>query len=78
MDKLWKTLVPDGKAAVKRYLDAVLADLCEALGSRKWRERQGAALALADMYARHATSGSMYECLYETLRFTHCVIERYE
>jgi hypothetical protein len=49
MEQLWKLLVPDGKAAVKRFLEPILADLCGALGSRKWRERQAAASALADL-----------------------------
>lgn len=38
-----------GKKVVKKYLDPILDDLCEAAGSRKWRERQAAVAGLGEL-----------------------------
>lgn len=49
MEPLWKTVASDEKAAIKTFLNAILDDLCQALSSRKWRERQAAASGLANL-----------------------------
>lgn len=51
MEQLWRVVAaPDPKATVKRFLPQVLHELAGAsLGSRKWRERQAAASALAEV-----------------------------
>ncbi len=50
MEPLWRAVAsPDAKAAVKAHFPAILQELVESTGSRKWRERQAAAAGLADL-----------------------------
>ena len=52
MEPLWTTVAAgggDAKAVEREYLPQIFEDLCEASGSRRWRERQAAVAGLADM-----------------------------
>lgn len=49
MRQLWASLVPDPKQALTAHLQPVLRHLCDSLGDRLWRAREGACLALAEL-----------------------------
>jgi hypothetical protein len=49
MGAIWRALVPEPRAAVEAHWDAIAAELLGELGGRLWRNREAAALGLADL-----------------------------
>ena len=49
MRGMWQTLVPDPKATVEEYFDAIMAELLDGIGQRQWRVRESSSLALAEL-----------------------------
>lgn len=49
MRQLWASLVPDPKQALTAHLQPILRHLCDSLGDRLWRAREGACLGLAEL-----------------------------
>ncbi|CAK9863286.1 unnamed protein product, partial [Sphagnum jensenii] len=49
MGHIWKSLVAEPKKTVDEYFDDIMEDLLVQAGSRLWRSRESACLALADL-----------------------------
>lgn len=49
MSHIWQALVPEPTATISKYWDAIMEDLIKEAGSRLWRSREAAALALTDL-----------------------------
>lgn len=54
MGAIWRALVPEPRVAVEAHWDAIAAELLGELGSRLWRNREAAALGLADLLQARA------------------------
>eukprot|EP01135_Chromosphaera_perkinsii_P004716 Nk52_evm27s294 gene=Nk52_evmTU27s294 len=49
MSNIWKIIVPDVKKTLDKFLEPVLNDLINGLGSNLWRVRESSCLALKDL-----------------------------
>lgn len=49
MGAIWRALVPEPRAAVDAHWDAIAGELLSEMGGRLWRNREAAALGLADL-----------------------------
>ena len=49
MTNIWRVLVDEPRKAVDQHFDAILQELLREMGGKLWRNRESAALAIADL-----------------------------
>ena len=58
MTNIWRVLVDEPRKAVDQHFDAILRELLREMGGKLWRNREAAALAIADLLQVGAPLGS--------------------
>ena len=64
MTNIWRVLVDEPRKTVDQHFDAILRELLREMGGKLWRNRESAALAIADLLQvrHHSIAAARVKC----------------